>query len=360
MKNYGEFIQAPSASTVSVKSNTEQSLHMASDPAQISLSIFDPKQIFIEKARSVFEFQVTNNPVYSRFASHFIPAGKLPETVDDIPLLPIRAFKETDMIANGFEPELTFKSSGTGVMTRSRHPVVDLELYRRSILQGFSKYFNSSDFTLLCYTPGYSDNPDSSLLWMLQYLVDLDNKGLSRFLPLNKALSLSDIEEAVRHDRKIILFGAAFGLLDLLELDSETLPGESHIIETGGMKTHRREMSKAELRNKLSEGFDVPQDHIHSEYGMCELMSQLYAIGDQWFEAPGWVHASVRDPNNPARVCDPGEEGKVAIIDLANVYSCSFILTEDRGVMNEEGRVAILGRWNTAALRGCNFLIDRD
>lgn len=333
---------------------------MAIDPAKLSLSIFDPNRPFIEKARSVFEFQVSNNPVYSRFASHFIPVGELPESVDDIPLLPIRAFKECDLIAGGFTPELTFKSSGTGTMDRSRHHVVDLDLYRRSILRGFSQYFNSTDFTLLCYAPGYSDNPDSSLLWMLQYLIDLDKNGQSRFLSLGQPLRSSDIERAIQDDRQIIIFGAAFGLLDLLELESEKLPDGSHIIETGGMKTHRREMSKADLRNRLSDGFGLPLDHIHSEYGMCELMSQLYAIGDEWFEAPGWVHASVRDPHNPARPCETGKVGKVAIMDLANLYSCPFILTEDRGVMNEEGKLAVLGRWHSAALRGCNFLIDRD
>lgn len=333
---------------------------MAIDSAQLSRSIFNPNLAFIEKARSVFEFQVANNPIYSRFSSHFIPAGELPETVDEIPLLPIRGFKECDLIAEGFESELTFKSSGTGTMARSRHHVVDLELYRRSIFRGFSQFFNSLDFTLLFYAPGYSDNPDSSLLWMLQYLIDLDKKELSRFLPLDRPLSSSDIHKAVQQNRQIILFGAAFGLLDLLDLGSEPLPEGSHIIETGGMKTYRREMSKKDLRNRLSEGFEAPLDHIHSEYGMCELMSQLYAIGSQWFEAPSWVDASVRDAKNPARACDPGEEGHVAIIDLANMYSCPFVLTEDRGVMNSEGKLAILGRWHSAALRGCNFLIDRD
>lgn len=333
---------------------------METDPAKLSLSIFDPTRTFIEKARSVYNFQIKNNPVYSTFANHFVPAGSTPDAIEDFPLLPIRAFKESNLIAKDFSPELTFKSSGTGTMERSRHHVVDLNIYRHAILQGFGTYFNSTDFTLLCYAPGYSDNPDSSLLWMLQYLCNLDKKGLSRFLPLDRPLKRSDIEKAIQDDRQIILFGAAFGLLDLLDLKSETLPEGSHIIETGGMKTHRREMSKTDLRNRLSHGFDAPLDYIHSEYGMCELMSQLYAIGGEWFDSPNWVHASIRDASDPSRVCEPGEEGKVGIIDLANIYSCPFILTEDRGVMNEDGKLAVLGRWHSAALRGCNFLIDRD
>ena len=333
---------------------------MKTDPSKLALSIFDTGRSFIENARTVYNFQVDNNPVYSTFAKHFVPEGHTLEKPDNFPLLPIRAFKEKDLIAGGFSPELTFKSSGTGTMERSRHHVVDLDIYRRAILQGFGTYFNTTDFTLLCYAPGYSDNPDSSLLWMLQYLCNLDKTGLSRFLPLDQPLKRSDIEKAVQHDRQIVLFGAAFGLLDLLDFESETLPEGSHIIETGGMKTHRREMSKTDLRNRLSDGFDVPHDHIHSEYGMCELMSQLYAIGGEWFEPPNWVHASVRDAVDPSRICEPGEEGKVGIIDLANIYSCPFILTDDRGVMNEDGKLAVLGRWHSAALRGCNFLIDRD
>jgi hypothetical protein len=330
------------------------------DPAKLFLSIFDPKLTFLERAHSVYQFQIENSPVYKIFANHFVPAGEVPQSISNFPLLPIRAFKEAKLIANRQGVELTFKSSGTGSMARSQHHVADLEIYKRAILQGFGTYFNSTDFTLLCYAPGYSDNPDSSLLWMLKYLVGLDQKGLSRFLPLDEPLTSSDIARASQDGRKIILFGAAFGLLDLLEMDSEELPHSAHIIETGGMKTHRREMSKQELRNRLSGGFNLPLEQIHSEYGMCELMSQLYAIGSEWFEAPHWVHASVRDATNPQRVCEPGEEGKVAIIDLANLYSCPFILTEDRGVMNEEGKIAVLGRWHSAVLRGCNFLIDRD
>lgn len=333
---------------------------MESDQAKLPLSIFDPTRTFIENAETLYDFQVENNPVYRTFAHHFIPEGNTPDRIGDFPLLPIRAFKESDLIVTDFSPEMTFKSSGTGTMERSRHHVVDLDIYRRAILQGFGTYFNTTNFTLLCYAPGYSDNPDSSLLWMLHYLCSLDKTGLSRFLPLDRPLKRSDIDKAAEHDRQIILFGAAFGLLDLLDFDSETLPVSSHIIETGGMKTHRREMSKTDLRNRLSDGFNVPHDHIHSEYGMCELMSQLYAIGGEWFESPNWVHASVRDASEPARICEPGEEGKVAIIDLANIYSCPFILTDDRGVMNKDGKLAVLGRWHSASLRGCNFLIDQD
>lgn len=333
---------------------------MKIDPSKLSKSIFESSGLFFDKAKAVFHYQAEHNPVYRVFSKHFISDGQSPERIEDIPLLPIRAFKDANLITEGLDPELIFRSSGTGSMSRSKHPVADADLYRRSILHGFSHYFNIEDFTLLCYTPGYSDNSESSLLWMLKYLVDLDEHGLSKFLPLNQPLKRTKLLDSANEDRKILLFGAAFGLLDLIEMGSDPLPEGSHIIETGGMKTHRREMGKTELRQRISNGFKISLNHIHSEYGMCEMLSQLYAIGGEWFESPEWVHASVRDPNNPSRICDVGEEGKIGVIDLANLYSCSFILTEDRGVMNEEGKIAVLGRWHSAALRGCNFLIDRD
>lgn len=326
----------------------------------------DPQQIFNsgisfwDKCLRVYSYQFLHQPVYNRFAGYYFEEGQSPANISEIPLLPIRGFKDTELIVEGKQPDITFKSSGTGSMKRSRHPVADLDLYKQSVLHGFEKLFNLSSTTILCYTPEYNDNPDSSLLYMLQYLINQDKKGLSRFLPLEQPLRSDLLRKIEDQDRTILLFGAAFGLLDLIEAGSCPLPQGSSIIETGGMKTHRREMTKQELRKRLSEGFDVPSSKIHSEYGMCELLSQLYSIGGEWFTAPGWVDVSIRDPQNPFRICSPGMEGKIGIIDLANLYSCPFILTEDRGVADENGRIAVLGRWPAASLRGCNFLIDRD
>lgn len=322
--------------------------------------LFDSEKSFYERALFTYKYQVENNSYYRTFARHFFGENQQPDSISEIPLMPIRGFKELDLIVDGKEPALEFRSSGTGEMNRSRHLVAEPDIYRTAIEKGFNEHFDTTSSTILCYTPGYSDNPDSSLLWMLKHLVESDSSGLSRFLSLEKPLNREIIEEVSRPDRTIILFGAAFGLLDLLEAGSGPLPDSAHIIETGGMKTYRREMSKEELRFILAEGFGISEIQIHSEYGMCELLSQMYAIGGTWFSTPHWMYATVRDPLDPAVEYIPGEEGKVGIIDLANIYSCPFLLTEDRGVMNSDGRVAILGRWNPADLRGCNFLIDQD
>ncbi|CAN5279327.1 acyltransferase [soil metagenome] len=332
---------------------------MAKRP-EISDAIFNERESFYKRGLFTYRYQVTNNPIYRIFASHYYGENEHPETLSEIPLLPIRAFKELDLIVEGKRPSISFRSSGTGSMQRSRHLVADSGIYRTAIVKGINEHFELNSSTLLCYTPGYSENPDSSLLWMLNHLIENDSSGLSRFLPLDQPIKKEMIEKVSRPDRTLILFGAAFGLLDLLEAESDPLPDSAHIIETGGMKTYRREISKEKLRSQLSEGFGIPGSQIHSEYGMCELLSQMYAIGGTWFSTPHWMYASVRDPKDPATECKAGEEGKIGIIDLANIYSCPFLLTEDRGVMDSDGRVSIAGRWNPADLRGCNFLIDLD
>lgn len=327
---------------------------------EIPFILFEEKKSFFQRALIAYQYQVTNNPIYRTFAGHYYGENEHPETLSEIPLLPIRAFKELDLIVDGKRPAVTFRSSGTGSMQRSRHLVADPRIYETAIEKGFYEYFNESSTTILCYAPGYSDNPDSSLVWMMNHLVGKDPSGLSRFLPLGQPITRELIKEVSRPSRNIVLFGAAFGLIDLIEMGSDPLPESSHIIETGGMKTHRREIGKDKLRAELSAGFGIQESQIHSEYGMCELMSQMYAIGSSWFTTPNWMNATVRNPLDPTRMRAPGEEGKIGIIDLANIHSCPFLLTEDRGVMNSAGKISVKGRWNPASLRGCNFLIDQD
>lgn len=323
-------------------------------------TIFDTTIPFEKRVKNVYLKQLESNTVYKKYCSAL--GLHQPDSIssDQIQLLPIRAFKDTELRIQGMDPELIFKSSGTEDTNRSTHYIPDSKIYRKAIESEFYRYFPKADYSILAYTPGYNENPDSSLIWMIHHLVQQDESGLSRFLDLEKPLSNKDFEPIILQNRKVILFGAAFGLLDLIDLKSKQLPKGSEIIETGGMKTHRRELSKTELRKKLSEGFNIPFNSIHSEYGMCELLSQCYAIGGEWFEAPHWVKVTIRKDSNPQQLCKPGEAGKIGIIDLANVHSCSFILTEDKGVMDKNGKFQVLGRWDDQDLRGCNFLIDKD
>src|SRR5690606_18607462 len=141
---------------------------------------------------------------------------------------------------------------------------------------------------------------------------------------------------------RLMLFGAAFGLLDLIELSNVNLPQNTIVMETGGMKTHRREMTKTELHQQLADGFGLPKQQIHSEYGMTELLSQAYSLGDEWFESVPWMKVSIKNPQNPMEEIPHGEEGLIGVIDLANLNSCSFILTGDKGIQNESGKFQVI------------------
>ncbi|MDZ7805653.1 MAG: hypothetical protein U5K71_00890 [Gracilimonas sp.] len=318
---------------------------------------------FEEKARQVFEFQSQNNPVYKRFCQAL--NIKKPTGISDIPLLPIQAFKNTEVITalnnSKFKIQnLKFYSSGTSGMDRSRHVVLDPEIYRQSIIRGMQQFYDLDDYVIWAYTPGYNSNPHSSLIWMLNALIEREESGLSKFLKLGKTLNEKELAEIEGTGKKLLLFGAAFGLMDIIEQQPIQLPEDAVILETGGMKTHRREITKEQLHEKLAEGFGLPQSQIHSEYGMTELLSQAYAQGSLWFECVPWMKVTIRDPKAPMKEMPVGEEGLIGVIDLANIHSCSFILTGDKGIQRDDEKFQVLGRWNPQNLRGCNFLIEQD
>lgn len=325
--------------------------------------IFSDELSFEEKARRVFEYQVEQNPVYRRYCGALDP-GILKQVEEDLetpPLLPIKAFKDVEVTTHSpAEAELVFKSSGTSGMRRSVHYVADAGIYEQSLLKGFRRFYQLDRSVIWGYTPGYAENPHSSLIFMIRTLIDRDSSGLSRFLPLDETLDEDAIRGVEERGKQLILFGAAFGLLDLLEMEQTSLPSNSIVIETGGMKTHRREVSRDQLHRRLANGFGLDASRVHSEYGMAELLSQAYASGGKWFKTVPWMRVSIRNPDNPAEVLPPYKEGRIGIIDLANVYSCPFLLTGDRGVMDRKGRFRVLGRWNPKDLRGCNFLIEED
>ncbi len=304
-------------------------------------------------------YQVKNNPVYARFTDAL---GLRPQKINDlkdIPLLPVRAFRETEMVTANGDPDLIFESSGTGGMKRSVHKVYDKQLCIDSVTRGFHRFY-PNNAVIWAYTPGYTENPRSSLIWMLKTLINRTGHKSSRFLPLDQPIQQAEADAAAGTGKPLILFGAAFGIIDLVEINEVTLPANAIVIETGGMKTYRRELDRKELHKRIASGFGISSEQVHSEYGMCELLSQAYSKETGWFETTPWMQVTIRDPENPARICEPGEEGLIGVIDLANIDSCSFLLTGDKGVSDESGRFSVLGRWNPLELRGCNFLIDQD
>ncbi len=331
------------------------------NPGEWGDFIFDADVSFEEKAQVVFRFQYGGNEVYRRFVDALGVVADEVTSPEQIPLLPIEAFRDTVVKTGSWkDPELVFQSSGTGGMKRSRHEIYKTDLYRQSLLRGFRQFYPLDKLAIWGYTPGYSENPHSSLIWMINELIGQDESGLSRFLPLNEPLREDDVRRIRDSGKRLMLFGAAFGLLDLIEMRVVRLPEDAIVMETGGMKTYKREMTRAELHQRLSAGFGLPGGQIHSEYGMAEMLSQAYNRGGSEFEATDWLGITIRDPENPTKIQPANREGLIGIIDLANIWSCSFLLTGDRGVMDFDGKFRVLGRWKTHNLRGCNFLIDQE
>ena len=309
--------------------------------------IGDDDQASFESAASLVEIhQRRHCPVYARYEGYRY--------------LPVEAFKLA--IVTSFpenRAERVFISSGTRKQQRSRHFIADMSIYQRSVLAGFDRAvakrfgWGQGDVTILGHLPAYAQ--ESSLVAMVTILINQRGNHRSRlFLEDTSAL-----ESATRKPAKgpVLLFGAAFGLLDLLECRAWRLPAGSVVIETGGMKTHRREIEREELHQRLADGFGVPLGHVISEYGMCELMSQCYTDENRIFRTPPWMQHVILDPSNPIAMCPEGQEGVLGFMDLANVHSVSAILTEDRAV-SIAGGFKVLGRLAATELRGCNFLLE--
>lgn len=314
---------------------------------------------FEEKALDSFHFQYRENEVYRQFADL---TGILPSevrTIKDIPFLPIRFFKSHKVMSGVFEPEAVFESSGTTSTGNSRHYVKSLDLYRRSFLNGFKQcYGNPVDWCILALLPSYMERQNSSLVLMADELIKLSGHPDSGFY-LNQFESLKDtLLRLEKLGQKTILLGVTFALLDFSEACPIQL-GHTIIMETGGMKGRKKEMTREEVHDQLKKQFGVSR--IHSEYGMTELLSQAYSQGEGLLAAPPWMKILLRAEDDPFAVADQSgaelDTGLINIIDLANRYSCSFIATDDLGMKHEDGRIEVIGRMDNSDLRGCSLLL---
>ena len=263
--------------------------------------------------------------------------------------LPVAAFKHAEVTTfPAAEAECVFKSSATGGALRSHHFVRRMAVYEASVCAAFKAVFGVGPYQIWAHLPGFA--PASSLVCMMKILMRKYGTGDSQFF-LSKGLpNIADT------GAPILLFGAAFGLLDLADTGPRHLPKDARIVETGGMKTHRRAITRNELHARLAAGFGIDEQRVWSEYGMCELMSQAYAQGGPIYKSPPWMRVRIVDPEAPDRVMPDGKPGLLAITDLANLYTVSSILTEDLGV-SRGGGFEVLGRFPGSAMRGCNFLI---
>jgi phenylacetate-coenzyme A ligase PaaK-like adenylate-forming protein len=313
------------------------------------------KKEFEKITLKVFRFQYDNNTVYRDFCTYLKKDKTNVKRIEDIPFLPIQFFKSHDILSSSETIQTTFTSSGTTGMITSRHHITDLTFYEESYRLGFSQFYgNIEDYTVLALLPSYLEREGSSLIYMVDDLIKASNNPESGFY-LNNHDEL--IEKLIRLDndgQNVILIGVTYALLDLIEKQQFSLKN-TIIMETGGMKGKRKEIIREELHEILCKGFGVPE--IHSEYGMTELLSQAYSLGEGIFECPAWMKILVRDTEDALTYIEEGKTGGVNVIDLANINSCSFIATQDLGKIVGNNAFEVLGRFDNSDIRGCNLMV---
>ncbi|MFN7014274.1 MAG: acyl transferase [Bacteroidia bacterium] len=315
-----------------------------------------PSADFNKTALALFCFQFESNPLYREFAAQLKRTPDNVKRLEDIPFLPIEFFKTHKIVCkdSGVYDEI-FLSSGTTGMEQSRHWVKDITYYIHSFEQSF-RYFigNPEEIIIMALLPSYLERKNSSLIYMMDYLIKKSPYAESGFYLNNLDELAINLKRLDNEGKKVLLLGVSFALLDLIEKHQFQL-NNTIVMETGGMKGRRKELVREELHEILCRGFGV--NKIWSEYGMTELLSQAYSKGDGLFETPAWMKILIRDVNDPFYYLPNGRTGGINVIDLANVNSCSFIATKDLGKIHANGRFEVLGRFDNSDIRGCNLLI---
>jgi phenylacetate-coenzyme A ligase PaaK-like adenylate-forming protein len=310
---------------------------------------------FEKIALKVFRFQHESNLVYREFCDFLKIDKQSVKTLQQIPFLPIQFFKNHNVVSNTNEIQEIFTSSGTTGMITSKHLVTDISLYEQSYRNAFSEiYGNIEDYAILALLPSYLERSGSSLIYMVKDLIELSNNEYSGFYLHNYDELIAKLIELDNTGQNILLIGVTYALLDLIEKQKFQLKN-TIIMETGGMKGKRKEMIREELHEILCDGFGVSS--IHSEYGMTELLSQAYSLGNGIFECPAWMQILIRDTEDAMTYVSNGKTGGINVIDLANINSCSFIATQDLGKKYPNNSFEVLGRFDNSDIRGCNLMV---
>ena len=324
-------------------------------PEQWNHKVFGVKQDEFEAlALQIFQFQYQKNSIYRVYADALKVNPASVQSVAQIPFLPIRFFKSHAVITETFEPAIVFESSGTTGSINSKHPVKDLALYEESFLKGFAAFYGDiQDYCVIGLLPSYLERNSSSLVYMVDKLIQLSPHSESGFYLYDHDKLHTVLTSLEKAGKKTLLIGVTYALLDFAEQFPMPLKN-TIIMETGGMKGRREEMIRPEVHQLLKNAFGVST--VHSEYGMTELLSQAYSKGEGIFNSPPWMKVLVRDEEDPLLLKSQGS-GVINIIDLANIYSCSFIATDDAGKLNADGSFEVLGRVDGSDLRGCSLMV---
>lgn len=331
-------------------------------------------QNFEKLALEVFNYQYSLNPVYQQYVNYLKTDPQSVNRIQKIPFLPIEFFKTHNVITGNLNPKLVFESSGTTSAQTSKHFVYDPGLYESLSLKTFEQMYGSiTDYHIFALLPSYLERKNSSLVYMIDHFIHHNYSTQSGFFLKNTAEMVNKILSASKDNRKILLIGVTFALLDLAENEKlsaslREISSKLVVMETGGMKGRRKELIREDLHAILTKAFGV--EKIHSEYGMTELLSQGYSKGDGNFQLPASMKVLLREINDPFSYLPHRaignanhhlrqKTGGINVIDLANIDSCSFIETRDLGVFSDDYRhFKVVGRFDNSDIRGCNLLVS--
>ncbi len=332
---------------------------------------------FQQKCLETFQYQYENIEVYRRFVDYLNINPHDIQKVEKIPFLPIEMFKNHTILDQNKKADLYFQSSGTTQINLSKHWIADEKLYQESIQKSFEQFIGKAeDYIFLGLLPSYLEKQNSSLIYMVDFLMKKSGKAENGYFLYNHEELFEILKELLTQNKKVILFGVAFALLDFLDFAEKNhhiieSSDQLIIIETGGMKGRKEEMTKDELLKIFHKGFGT--DKIYSEYSMTELLSQAYSLGQNIYETPNWMRILIRNTEDPFSYVENGRNGAINIIDLVNRHSCSFIATQDLGKILDDSEILcsaqnekeivskpfqVLGRIDHSDIRGCSLLVS--
>ena len=308
---------------------------------------------FLELALEIYELQALECKPYSQWISSF--SGLEPNSLQDIPRLHISAFKCQNVVSRQDQEELTFTSSGTTGAATSKHMLFDSQSYLDNASRGFSQFYGPvSELCILGLLPSYLERTGSSLVFMVEHFINQSSYDSSGMYLHDHQRLFETLQQCKMQSIPTVLIGVSFGLLDFIEHYHVDFPNLV-VMETGGMKGRREEISRNQLHTQLQAGFGV--EDVHSEYGMTELLSQAYSQGNGRFRCTASMRVFVTDINDPLTIVPYGTAGLLNIVDLANIDSCSFIMTDDLGIVHRDGTFEIIGRLDESDIRGCNLMV---
>ncbi|MCP9751096.1 acyl transferase [Ferruginibacter sp. HRS2-29] len=332
-------------------------------PNSIRTDIFNTDSAaFEETALRVFLYQYEHTAFYRTYCNTIRIDPVRVDSLEKIPFLPIQFFKSATITSGDFVPQVIFESSGTTGSVNSRHLLKDTGFYEESFLKTFGLFYGDiQDWCIIGLLPSYLERKSSSLVYMVNELIRRSGHASAGFYLYEHQQLHDTLLANETAGQKTLLIGVTYALLDFAASYRMQL-NHTVVMETGGMKGRREELTRAEVQGILKDKLGLKK--VHSEYGMTELLSQAYSLGEGIFQCPPWMKVLLRAEDDPFEITIPekmlveSKGGVTNIIDLANLYSCSFIATDDIGKLYSNGHFEILGRLDNSDIRGCGLMIN--